>query len=200
MKAILFLSALLLLVSCTSSQRLLIRQVDKSGTEASPEDSTLRVLQSNSQLLLIFVNENFLFSRVRSYNILAYHNGKWTAILYGAGNMIRPGSGLPETPVTYDSFAVSQQNCDSIQRYLLDNRIWAVPGDDGKHFCSDTLSNCTLKNGTRWRLLIMTPGKMIDRSYYAPEFFEKCCPGNPERKIFIEACKKIEALLIQAAR
>ena len=58
-----------------------------------------------------------------------------------------------------------------------------IKGDSGQVFCNNGSANCTINDAGTSRLWIITKKSFINPSYYAPEFFENCCPQK-ERGLF----------------
>jgi hypothetical protein len=194
MKNILAVILLMSLFASCKSQQLPITQTENYDQQNAADDSVLNVLRQTNNLVFVFAEEKFSWSRSSAYYILAHHKNKWTAILYGKKNTVRPGSGLPQTPVSYDSFAVSQSSCDSIFQYFKAHEIWKIKGEDPQHG-----ANCSaaINDAENWRIIIFTQKNYTDAGYFAPEFYQQHCP-DADRQTFIEAAKKIQTLIDNA--
>jgi hypothetical protein len=181
------------LLSC-KSQKISFNQIKEYGKNVAISDSTLKYLQQQNDLLLVFADENFSWSRITQYKILALSNGKWNAYSYNAKNFLKASANLPPATSLVQNKNVSSSSCDSIWQFFVKHEVWKIKGDEGKNFCGNENKNCNINDATYWRLMIITKTKQTDASYYAPEFFEQCCPGNTDRQTFIEAVKKIQVI------
>lgn len=177
----------LLIASC-KSQQLPLKQIETYGIKSTIDDSVLNMLQKTNELVLVYSNLNFAWARSSGYYILANNKGKWIGILYGKSNTAVRGSGLPQKPVSYDTFAVSQISCDSILQYFQEHEIWKLNGDGDN---SSSKCNTTVNDAPAWRLMIITKKAYTDATFNAPEIYQEHCPDD-SRRLFIEACKKIK--------
>ncbi len=182
--------AVLIFASC-KSQQLPIKQTANYDLQHAADDSVLNVLRHTNDLVLVFADEKFAWSRSSSYYILARNKNNWSAILYGKKNTLRPGAGLAQTPASYDSFAVSKKDCDSVYDYFMQHEVWKIKGEDPEHGGG---CNATIDDAENWRLIIFAQNNYTDAGYYAPEFYQQHCP-NADRQTFIEAAKKIQTLI-----
>lgn len=163
-------------------------------------DSVLADLRQKNELLLVFADENFAWTRMTSYYILAKNGEQWKGYFYKGSNRKMPAS----TDTIYKEISVSKEDADDVLAHFNANELWKVKGDDGKNFCAGTNSSdsskpvtqkCNIYDANTWQLFMITHDKVISPSYYAPDFYERCCPGNIDRKHFVEAAKKIRSLI-----
>src|SRR5207244_4383723 len=114
------------------------------------------------------------------------NKGEWKGYTYRR----KITGGITET---HQTISVSKKVCDEVWKYIQTNEAWKIKGDDGKDFCiGEKKSNCNINDGVTWHLLIITKDKIVDPSYYEPAFYENCCPGNINRKLFIDVANKIK--------
>ncbi|CAN5125222.1 hypothetical protein BH11BAC6_BH11BAC6_01560 [soil metagenome] len=149
-------------------------------------DSFLHTLQQNNEVVLAFAVETFAWAKTVNYHIIALNKNEWKGYTYyinkSSGNL----SKLMEV-------SVSEDECSAVWKFIQDKQAWKIKGDDGTGFCSGSQkSNCNINDGAGWRLLIIIKDKIADPAYYEPAFYEECCPGNEERKLFIEVSDKIK--------
>lgn len=202
--AIVFL--LMMIVSCGSSREVsannFVNSINSAPAPSNDEtlDSMLSALQQQNDLLLVFADQNFAWTRTTTYYILAKDGKDWKGYFYKGSNRPSPGT----SNIIYNAVSVSGAEADSVLAYFDNNALWQVKGDNGKDFCStssetndkQTITNkCNIYDANTWKILMITKNKILSPSYYAPEFYERCCPGNTDRKHFVEAAKKIQALI-----
>lgn len=196
----------MIIVSCGSSRETSAKSFADSLDNALPAvnqvtlDSTLSALQQQNDLLLVFGDQNFAWTRTTTYYILAKNGNEWKGYFYIAPNTPSPGA----SNIVYNPVTVSTAEADSVLAYFDNNVLWQVKGDNGKDYCStnndgndkQTVTNkCNIYDANTWEILMIAKNKVLSPSYYAPEFYERCCPGNMDRKHFVEAAKKIQSLI-----
>ena len=198
---------LLILASCSSSRSFsnedFVSKINDSvmATQQEELDSILSALQKQNDLLLVFADENFAWTRMTSYHILAKNGEEWKGYFYKGSN--RKMSANSDT--IYKEITVSKEDANDLLAFFNANELWKVKGDDGKNFCAEVnntsngskpaIQKCNIYDANTWQLFIITHDKVISPSYYAPDFYERCCPGNTDRKHFVEAAKKIRSLI-----
>lgn len=202
MRVVLFIICTVFIASCSSSQKLAQQEIKIYGSAGSPDDSMLTTLQKQHDLLLVFAEDNPAWTRTTKYSVLANKNKQWDGYHYEVnnakiGSKSKMKSGL-------NKITISQSLSDSVLQYVTKNELWKDQGDGGKDFCNNTTpssastrpgSNCNITDANTWKLYIIIPDRVKEISFYAPEYFEQCCPGNQERKNFVEVVKKIKALM-----
>ncbi len=65
-------------------------------------------------------------------------------------------------------------------------------------FCMDGNKNCNINDAAGLRLWIISKNAAISPYYYAPDFYEKCCPDK-QRGLFLSITKKIAAVFGDAS-
>ena len=117
------------------------------------------------------------------------NNNEWKGFNYTVNNTSHTSSGLMPVNVSTDS-------CNALWKFVKDKEATEIVGDDGKDFCTDQKkNNCNINDGATWRLLFITKNSIADPSYYEPEFYEKCCPGNSNRQLFLQVANKIKSIV-----
>lgn len=206
MKMLAFVMIISVTSACSQTQKItmneFIHKVNNATVRSNEElDSVLQVLQQQNDLLLVFADENFAWTRTSTYYILAKNKEQWKGYYYKGSNRQMP---VPKNETNFVTINVSQDEADSVLNYFNANNLWEVPGDNGKNFCNNdssvsgnkpVTSKCNIYDANTWQLFMITKTKVISPSYYAPEFYERCCPGNMHRKHFVEAAKKIKDLV-----
>jgi len=81
-------------------------------------------------------------------------------------------------------------------KFIKEKEATKIEGDNGKDFCTaDKKNNCNINDGVTWRLLFITKDNVINPSYYEPEYYENCCPGNANRQLFLQIANKIKSIV-----
>ena len=144
-------------------------------------------MQQQNEVVLAFATESYAWIRAVDYRIITMNKGQWKGYTYYK----RVTGGAWEK---HESVPVSNDTCNALWKFIQTNETWKIKGDDGKDFCSGSQKkNCNINDGVTLRLLIIVKDKITDPAYYEPAFFEECCPGNADRKLFIEAVNKIKS-------
>jgi hypothetical protein len=159
---------------------------DQYARTGQVTDSFLLSLQQSNEVVLAFAVESNAWIRAIDYRIIALHNGKWKGYTYYK----RTTGGAMEKQGTIE---VSDDSCNAVWDFIQANESWKINGDAGKNFCNaGSPKNCNINDGVTWRLFILTKDKISDPAYYEPAYFEECCPGNADRRLFIETADKIK--------
>ena len=175
---------------CSAQKNILENNVDVPGTKQQPiEDSILRKLQTENDLVIAYAVENFAWVRSIDYHIIAQKNNEWKGYSYHL-NLMHNASG---SPTIIKDVIVNNAACNAALNYINENKAWTIPGDSGNGFCNDGNKNCNINDAASARLWIITKNTVVNPSYYAPEFFEKCCPDK-QRGLFVSITKKIAAI------
>ncbi len=186
---------IIILTSCSNSQKISMQGFDQFGRAEAIDDSVLNSLQQKNDIVLAYATENYAWGRSATYYIITLNKNEWTGYNY----FVRYKPALDKTTAiscNINPVVVSKESCDSILQFIEKNEVWKIKGDNGEDFCTNGTKNCTINDGATSRLWIITKAKLVNPSYYEPQFFEKCCPGNTERKLFIEAAKKINDIIM----
>ena len=117
--------------------------------------------------------------------ILAQQNGNWKGYQYKL-NLMQQN---PSQSIT--SININKNACDSLLIHIIQTNAWTIKGDSGSNFCSNGNKNCNINDAASERLWIITKKTVFNPSYYAPGFYEKCCPDK-DRALFLSIKNKIE--------
>lgn len=180
--------------SCTAQKNSLEQNIDAPGSKQQLEDSVLQKLQLENDIVIAAAVENYAWVKSKDYRIIARKNNEWKGYTYHV-NLMR---NTTEKPVTIINAFVDKQACDSLLQYINENKAWEIKGDNGKSFCADAGKKCNINDAPSARLLIITKTSFINPSYYAPDFYERCCPEK-QRGLFLSITKKIRALFNESA-
>lgn len=186
--------------SCGSTQKLSsVNLIDKYGRQETIEDSVIRSLQQNNDIVIALATENYAWARSTNYLIVAQHNDEWIGYNYFVNNMPLAKENGAIANFNINPAVVKKESCDSLLKYITDNEAWKIRGDSAGNFCPNNNKNCVINDAAISRLWIITKNKLINPAYYAPEFYEECCAGNSERKLFLQIAYKISTIVtIQA--
>jgi len=186
MKRIFLAVAVIIILSCNNTRVMSASNLNEYGRTEQVTDTFIHSLQQNNELVLAFAVETYAWAKTISYHILVKNKNEWKGYNYFVS--ITGGGSQKKELVK-----VSNDECNAVWSFMQSKEAWKITGDKGEDFCCGAKkSNCNINDGTTWRLLIITKDKVTDPSYYEPAFFEKCCPGNEERKLFLEATDKIK--------
>ncbi len=167
----------------------LIQNINSSSSDTDVINPHLKKLQSQYDLVIAFGTLNFAWARKGTYYVLASKNNEWVFYAYEAR--------LPPTPgdeaATITPQKVATGTAEKIKELLSSSELWKTDGDKDGNFCAGKKS-CNINDAETWTLSIATPQSIHTTTYYAPTFFEECCPGNPYRKQFVEIGKAMMQL------
>jgi hypothetical protein len=167
---------------------LLISNIESIGNKQSVDDETIKKLQSENDLIIAYAVENFAWVKSMDYTIIIQKDNEWKGYKYHK-NLMANSAG---SPTSINPISVNKSACDSLLDYIEKNKVWTISGDNGENFCTDGNKNCNINDAASLRLWIITKKGSINPSYYAPDFYQKCCP-NEQRGLFISVTKKIAA-------
>lgn len=179
--------------SCKAQKDLLVTNVESSAGKQPVEDSVLQKLQSENDLVIASAVENFAWVRSIDYKIIAQNHGEWKAYKYHK-NLMRSNAGSPTSLSAVD---IDKTAADSILNYLTEKQAWTIKGDAENGPCNGN-GNCNINDAASARLWVITKNAALNPSYYAPEFYQDCCP-NEQRALFISITKKIAAIVNEAS-
>lgn len=184
---ILFLAIpVIFILSCRNTKAMSKDTIEQFGREEQVTDSVLHELQKNNDVVIAFAVAHYAWVKMIRYDILAMRNNEWKAYTYTVNNTNHTSSGLSEVAVLKDS-------AESVWKFIQQKEAAKIKGDNGEDFCSgDKKSTCNINDGANWQLLFITKTSIADPSYYEPQFYENCCPGNTDRQLFIEVANKIK--------
>ena len=179
-------------ISCSAQKNMLVQQVDNRGNNQIIEDSVIRRLRANNDIVIAYATENFAWVRSISYLIITQNNGEWMGYQYYV-NLMR-NQPLASAPGNINPAIVSAAACDSLLQYLTQHEAWNIKGDAGQNFCPDGNNGCNINDASSARLWIITKKGLANPSYYAPDFFEECCPDK-NRALFLSITNKIQNIV-----
>lgn len=186
MKGFLTGFAMAVILSCNNTRVMSAGSFDQYARTEQVTDSFLLSLQQENEIVLAFAAESYAWVRAVDYRIITLNKGQWKGYAY-----YKRTTGGPLKK--HDVITVSDEVCNEAWKFIQTNEAWKVKGDGGKDFCNSSGNkSCNINDGITWRMYIITKDKIADPSYYEPAFYEECCPGNVERKLFIEAVNKIK--------
>lgn len=186
-----------LITCCSNSKQAATNTFDQYAAEVQLKDSVLLSLQQQNDLVIACAADNTAWIKSSTYQILAQNKNEWTGYFYYVNNTAG-GSAGGSSNFNINPSMVPKAACDSLWQFLQQQQVWKIKGDEGKNFCAAPNNNCNINDGQTWRLLIITKTKMTQSSFYEPEFYEGCCPGNTDRKLFIDAIAKIQKLVSES--
>ncbi len=172
--------------NCSAQKIMLTENINALAEKQPVEDSVLQKLQSENELVIAYAVENFAWVKSADYRILAQNKGEWKGYVYHK-NLMPNNAGSPNT---FNTANVDKTACDTLLNYLTENKAWTIKGDSENGFCSDGNKNCNINDAASARLWLITKTAAINPSYYAPEFYENCCPEK-QRGLFVSITKKI---------
>jgi len=163
----------------------IITEVDEAANNQPLEDSVINNLRNDNDIVIAYAVENFAWVKKINYTIVAQKNGEWKGFVYERRFMKQDPS------QNINSININKNACDSLIDYIQQAKAWTITGDNGTNFCTNSSRNCNINDAASGRLWIITKKSVINPSYYAPEFYEKCCPDK-DRALFLSIKEKIE--------
>jgi len=176
-------------IGCSGQKNTLISNVETAGNKQAVEDEILHKLQNENDLIVAYAVENFAWVKSMDYHIIAQKDNEWKGYKYHK-NLMTNSAG---SPTTLTEEKVDKAACDSILNYVTEKKAWTIKGDNGENFCTDGNKNCNINDAPGLRLWLITKNASINTSYYAPDFYEKCCPDE-QRGLFLSITKKIASV------
>ena len=149
----------------------------------------MKQLQQENDLVISFASLNYAWARRGSFYVLAQKNKMWK--LYRYDIKLPPSAedaAISLTPVETDA-----AEAEKIKVLYTKARLWQTEGDNGENFCRGK-KDCNISDAESWAISVATKTNVHTTAYYAPEFFEECCPGDAYRKQFIIIAKAIMKL------
>lgn len=176
--------------ACSAQKNIVTEQVNTTTTKQPVEDAVLKKLQGENDLLVAYAIENFAWVRSIDYRILAQQGNEWKAYVYHK-NLMPNNAGKP---TSFSESTVDKAKADALLKYLADNKAWAIKGDGENAYCADGNKNCTIADASGARLWLITKTSATAPGYYAPEFYQECCP-DAQRGLFLSIIQKITGLV-----
>lgn len=191
MKKIFLLSTIILLAACSTGSKLLTDEVNKIGSADNISDSVLHSLQQKNDIVIAYITENYAWGRNISYSVICKNKDAWSGYRYNKKNMIN------DMGYTLSAVTVNTAACDSLLNYITTNKVWEIKGETGEEGsrCPNANQNCNIADAASNSLWLITKEKFIAPSYYAPFFFEECCPGNKDRHLFLMTGMKVMSIV-----
>jgi hypothetical protein len=177
-------------VGCSAQKTPSINNMDVHLHTKAVEDSLLQKLRSENELVIASASENFAWVKSISYLILAQNDNEWKGYVYYK-NLMPNNAG---SPTSVNAVAVDKIACDALLNYITEHKAWDIKGDSGNGFCANGNKNCNINDAAGARLWLITKTGVAAPSYYAPEFFERCCP-DAQRGLFVSIMQKITAIV-----
>lgn len=184
----LLIFVIILFTSCVAQKASIINRFDAAGKDQPLEDSILNNLRNENDIVIAYAIENFAWVKKIGYKIIAQKDGKWQGYDYTV-NLMRTDASRSIGPAK-----INEAVCDSLAAYLTQTNAWKIKGDSGTNFCTNGSTNCNINDAASERLWIITKKTVMNPSYYAPEFYEQCCP-DINRALFLSVKKKIESCI-----
>jgi len=173
---------------CSAQKDALMSNIESSSGKQVVEDSVLRKLQAENELVIAYAVENFAWARSIDYRILVQNNNEWKGYRYHQ-NLMRSGAG---SPTIFNEVSINKTAADDALSYITENKAWEIKGDPQGGPCTNGSKKCNINDASGARLWIITKKGAINPAYYAPEFYENCCPDK-QRGLFLSITKKISA-------
>ena len=190
----------LLLVSCSNNKNLaqsspktvtdtMIKLINKSKKDTAVINPHLKTLQQQNDLVIAFAVLNYAWARTGTYYVLAGKNQDWK--LYSYKSKLYPAVNDTATEIT--SVNIEILAAQKIKQLYESSHLWETEGDEDGNFCSGK-KKCNINDAETWTISIATPQNIHTTTFYAPQFFEECCPGNMYRKNFITIANEMMKL------
>lgn len=174
------------------------RQVNKYGEKQLFPDSIIRHMQTGKKLLIGYIVYNNARKEMPTvYYLVILQAKKNIAVQYKA-NRIRTAAG---TFFTADTLYPANGAIDSLVALTAQLQPWKIRHADTTDAdpCNDQGTNmapgCSIADAASLSLMLGTGTHTVQSSYYAPEYYEyECCPGDEERKHFLQVIQRIKAV------
>jgi hypothetical protein len=180
-------------LSCSAQIKTIVQKIEKNAQLGLATDSILRKIQKENDLVIGYSSYNTTWRHVPiQYFLIGLKNNQSKAYSYTINQNVTN----KEVPFTLDSMIVSNTNKDSILALFKQANGWSLKHvEDGNTIhCSDipNSAHCTINDASAKSLIVMTKTHQQISNFYAPEFFEQCCPGNAERQRFLTIIRPIK--------
>lgn len=200
MKKALFSFLIILIISCSHNKNLaqskpvsandsLLQYINKSKSDTEIANPKMKQLQQENDLVISFVSLNYAWARRGSFYVITQKGKLW--------NLYRYDTKLPlsadDNAVDITPLETDAKEAEKIKALCIKAKLWQTGGDNGENFCRGK-KDCSISDAESWAISIATKTNVHTTAYYAPEFFEDCCPGNSYRKQFIVIAKAIMKL------
>ena len=178
--------SIIFILSYSNSRAVNNSNMEEQNVTVQLPDSMLQSLYQNNKMIIGVASETFGWGHHATYHVFVLNsNDEWSGYSWYAS--YRPVAAPVVTPVT-----ASKDTCNALLNFLQQNNIDKIQGDRGEPGCADKNNrNCNINDGATWHLFWLTKEKMIAPSYYEPQYFENCCPGNTDRRRFLDVVNRI---------
>lgn len=167
----------------------LITNINAGSSDTEIINPKLKQLQQENDLVISFGTLNFAWARRGSFYVLGEQNNAWKMYRFDA--KLPPSA--DDASMSVSPLEVSSAEAENIKALYTKAQLWKTAGDGGENFCTGK-KNCNINDAETWTLSVATKKNIHTTSYYAPDFFEECCPGNAYRKDFIAIGKAMMKL------
>lgn len=190
MRYLFFISSLYFISCMSSSTGNTNNNLDSNNSYA--KDSVLKELQMRYDLVLVAGRENHAWGHTAGYKIIALNGNEWMGYDY----YVNRGNTNDESHFENGNInprVIEQNAAATAWKFIQAKDDDILKKSSSTDPCShDKTKKCNINDGGDWHIMILKPTSVQELKYYEPEFFENCCPGNANRKLFIEAFQKIE--------
>ncbi len=168
------------------SNDLLLQHIDSSAPDTDLINPHLKALQRENDLVIALGTLNYAWARRGTFYALTQKNNSWA--LYSYQSKLPPSA--EDEAATLTPQTVSGEAAEKIKQLYTASGLWETGGDNGESFCSGA-AKCNINDAETWTLSVATPHTIHTTTYYAPDFFEQCCPGNLYRQHFVALAKEL---------
>lgn len=175
--------------SMFSNNDTLIKNINNSKADAETNNAELKKLVQENDLVIAFASLNYAWTRRGTYTVLANRNKEWK--LYWFQSRLPPSAN--ESTEELKPLNVSAADAEKIKNLYAESSLWTTEGDADGNFCAGK-KDCNINDAETWAISAATPQKMHTTTYYAPKFFEECCPGNSIRARFVGLAEEMMKL------
>ena len=146
----------------------LANDINSSTADTANIIPHLKQLQQQNDLVIALGTLNYAWTRKGDFYVLTKRNGTWQLYRYGA--KLPPSPNDLSMEITPQN--VSPETAENIKKMYAGN----------------------ITDAETWTISVATRQTIHTTTYYAPQFFEECCPGNAYRQRFTAIANEIIAL------
>lgn len=173
----------------TTANQQLILNINSSTGDTTIIIPHLNMLQQQNDLVIAFATLNYAWLRKGDFYVLTNRENTWQ--LYRYQTKLPPSA--EEEAAAPAPQSISPELAEKIKNMYAGSQLWKTGGDNGGNFCNGR-KDCNITDAETWTISVTTPQTIHTTTYYAPQFFEKCCPGNAYRQQFIAIANAMIAL------
>ncbi len=178
--------------SCSAQLNKAVNETERALTLAAYNDSIIKSLQERYDLLIGYATTSDRPGFYKKHFLVGINKNKSVAFRYIL-TLVRTNN---EAPFVLDSIPVPEILRDSIISNYVQIKAWEIyrSEDENTSQCSDIVkhSGCKIVDAETYQLIVTTKSGHRSSSFYAPEYYEKCCPGNEDRRRFLRLVNIIE--------